>query len=269
MPSGRHALLVGATGIAGQQFVWRCGAPLVRDHRRRRLAAQRRQALREAVGSPPGSCPRMMPPAVARRCACSTPDSSTAKAARPRASPPVEAEVAGARAPPGGRTSRWCRPPTRCGWTVDVRCWFPRYQRRPRALARGPAGPGLAGLGGAHPQLHRHRPGGGPGAAGWNRFGVRAAILTSLQAVSGAGRSPGVAGPGQCWTTSSLHRQGRGKVEAETRKILGRWSRRRPGVGGASHAALRHLHPGRGAGRGHTESDAPVLPRPAGQRWRR
>ena len=55
------------------------------------------------------------------------------------------------------------------------------------------------------------------------RFGVRSAIMTSLQAVSGAGRSPGVSALDVLDNVVPYIAKEEGKVEAETRKILGRW----------------------------------------------
>jgi aspartate-semialdehyde dehydrogenase len=56
------------------------------------------------------------------------------------------------------------------------------------------------------------------------RFGVRAVVMTSLQAVSGAGRSPGVAALDVLDNVLPFIAKEEGKVEAETRKILGRWA---------------------------------------------
>jgi aspartate-semialdehyde dehydrogenase len=56
------------------------------------------------------------------------------------------------------------------------------------------------------------------------RFGVRSVIMTSLQAVSGAGRSPGVASLDILDNVVPYIAKEEGKVEAETRKILGRWA---------------------------------------------
>jgi aspartate-semialdehyde dehydrogenase len=55
------------------------------------------------------------------------------------------------------------------------------------------------------------------------RFGVEAVLMTSLQAVSGAGRSPGVAALDVLDNVIPFIPKEEGKVEAETRKILGRW----------------------------------------------
>ena len=56
------------------------------------------------------------------------------------------------------------------------------------------------------------------------RFGVRSVVMTSLQAVSGAGRSPGVAALDILDNVVPYIPKEEGKVEAETRKILGRWA---------------------------------------------
>jgi len=62
------------------------------------------------------------------------------------------------------------------------------------------------------------------------RFGVRAAIVTSLQAVSGAGRSPGVAALDVMDNVLPFIPKEEGKVETESRKILGRWEPGRAAV---------------------------------------
>jgi len=94
------------------------------------------------------------------------------------------------------------------------------------------------------------------------RFGVRSVILTSLQAVSGAGRSPGVAALDVLDNVVPYIAKEEGKVEAETRKILGRWS---PG------SARVEEHPLRLSATctrvavqdGHTEAVSVSLGRPA------
>jgi len=60
-------------------------------------------------------------------------------------------------------------------------------------------------------------------------FGVRSVVMTSLQAVSGAGRSPGVTALDILDNVVPYIPKEEAKVEAETRKILGRWA-----PGGAS-----------------------------------
>ncbi len=56
------------------------------------------------------------------------------------------------------------------------------------------------------------------------RFGVQGVVMTSLQAVSGAGRSPGVAALEVLDNVLPFIPKEEGKVEVETRKILGRWA---------------------------------------------
>lgn len=56
------------------------------------------------------------------------------------------------------------------------------------------------------------------------RFGVQAVLMTSLQAVSGAGRSPGVAALDVLDNVIPFIPKEEGKVETEARKILGRWA---------------------------------------------
>ncbi len=62
------------------------------------------------------------------------------------------------------------------------------------------------------------------------RFGVQAVLMTSLQSVSGAGRSPGVAALDVLDNVIPFIAKEEGKVEVETRKILGRWSPGQPQV---------------------------------------
>jgi aspartate-semialdehyde dehydrogenase len=61
-------------------------------------------------------------------------------------------------------------------------------------------------------------------------FGVEAVVMTSLQAVSGAGRSPGVAALDVLDNVVPYIAKEEGKVETETRKILGRWAEGQPSV---------------------------------------
>lgn len=94
------------------------------------------------------------------------------------------------------------------------------------------------------------------------RFGVRAALLTSLQAVSGAGRSPGVAALDVLDNVVPYIAKEEGKVEAETRKILGRW------VQGSARVEEHPLRLSATCTRvavqdGHTESVSVSLGRPA------
>jgi aspartate-semialdehyde dehydrogenase len=62
------------------------------------------------------------------------------------------------------------------------------------------------------------------------RFGVQAVVMTSLQSVSGAGRSPGVLALEVLDNVVPYIAKEEGKVEVETRKILGRWSPGQPQV---------------------------------------
>jgi aspartate-semialdehyde dehydrogenase len=68
------------------------------------------------------------------------------------------------------------------------------------------------------------------------RFGVQAVLMTSLQAVSGAGRSPGVAALDVLDNVIPFIPKEEGKVEAETRKILGQWV---PGQAAVAPHAMR------------------------------
>ncbi len=94
------------------------------------------------------------------------------------------------------------------------------------------------------------------------RFGVQAALLTSLQSVSGAGRSPGVPALDVVDTVVPFIAKEEGKVEVETRKILGRWLTGQPEV---------HSHPMRISAtctrvavlEGHTETVSVSLETPA------
>jgi aspartate-semialdehyde dehydrogenase len=56
------------------------------------------------------------------------------------------------------------------------------------------------------------------------RFGIKSVVMTSLQAVSGAGRSPGVSALDILDNVVPYIAKEEAKVEAETRKILGRWA---------------------------------------------
>jgi aspartate-semialdehyde dehydrogenase len=55
-------------------------------------------------------------------------------------------------------------------------------------------------------------------------FGIQGVVMTSLQAISGAGRSPGVIGLDILDNVVPYVPKEEGKVEVETKKILGRWS---------------------------------------------
>ena len=68
------------------------------------------------------------------------------------------------------------------------------------------------------------------------RFGLRSVVMTSLQAVSGAGRSPGVTALDILDNVVPYIAKEEGKVEAETRKILGRWA---PGGGSVEPLPLK------------------------------
>jgi aspartate-semialdehyde dehydrogenase len=94
------------------------------------------------------------------------------------------------------------------------------------------------------------------------RFGVRSVILTSLQAVSGAGRSPGVAALDVLDNVVPYIAKEEGKVEAETGKILGRWAARERAV--QSHPMAISATCTRVAVQdGHTEAVSVGLERPA------
>ena len=94
------------------------------------------------------------------------------------------------------------------------------------------------------------------------RFGLRSVILTSLQAVSGAGRSPGVAALDVLDNVVPYIAKEEGKVEAETRKILGRWAPGSPRV--EEHPLRLSATCTRVAVQdGHTESVSVSLGRPA------
>ena len=86
------------------------------------------------------------------------------------------------------------------------------------------------------------------------RFGVQAVLMTSLQAMSGAGRSPGVIGLDILDNVIPHIPKEEDKVEVETKKILGvapggsAWTPRREG--------LLHLHPRGGAGGPHRDASS-------------
>jgi aspartate-semialdehyde dehydrogenase len=95
------------------------------------------------------------------------------------------------------------------------------------------------------------------------RFGIRSVVMTSLQAVSGAGRSPGVTALDILDNVVPYIAKEEGKVEAETRKILGRWS---PGASAVEPLEVRiSATCTRVAVQdGHTEVVSVGLGRPAG-----
>jgi len=95
------------------------------------------------------------------------------------------------------------------------------------------------------------------------RFGIRSVIMTSLQAVSGAGRSPGVTALDILDNVVPYIAKEEGKVEAETRKILGRWA---PGTSAVDPLEVRiSATCTRVAVQdGHTEVVSVGLGRPAG-----
>jgi len=94
------------------------------------------------------------------------------------------------------------------------------------------------------------------------RFGVEAVVLTSLQAVSGAGRSPGVAALDVLDNVVPFIAKEEGKVESETRKLLGRWQPGQPEV--EAHAMRISATCTRVAVlEGHTEAVSVALGRPA------
>jgi aspartate-semialdehyde dehydrogenase len=94
------------------------------------------------------------------------------------------------------------------------------------------------------------------------RFGVHSVILTSLQAVSGAGRSPGVAALDVLDNVVPFIAKEEGKVEAETGKLLGRWTPGEPEV--ESHPMKISATCTRVAVQdGHTEAVSVGLDRPA------
>jgi aspartate-semialdehyde dehydrogenase len=94
------------------------------------------------------------------------------------------------------------------------------------------------------------------------RFGVQAVLLTSLQAVSGAGRSPGVPALDVLDNVLPFIAKEEGKVEVETRKILGHWA---PGMGEVQPHAMRVSATCTRVAvlEGHTESVSVSLGRPA------
>jgi aspartate-semialdehyde dehydrogenase len=215
-----RALLVGATGIAGQQFV-----SALRDHpwfEIGAIAASPRNAGKrydEAVAGSwflaetipadvaairlqdPGAAPRgvdlvfsAVESDVAKelepRLAAELPVVSLASLYRmesdvPLVIPPVNAEHAGLVSAQRARGWR--------GWVTPI----PNCTTTGLAVVLAP----LA-----------------------QRFGIRSVVMTSLQAVSGAGRSPGVPALDILDNVVPYIAKEEAKVEAETRKILGRWA---------------------------------------------
>src|SRR5439155_1562421 len=79
-------------------------------------------------------------------------------------------------------------------------------------------------------------------------FGVRTVMMTSLQAVSGAGRHEGVLALDVVDNVIPFIPGEEEKVERETRKILGPWQE--PALGGVKYVVLSHntkLGAGKGA----------------------
>jgi len=93
-------------------------------------------------------------------------------------------------------------------------------------------------------------------------FGVQAVLMTSLQAVSGAGRSPGVPALDVLDNVLPFIAKEEGKVEVETRKILGHWA---PGSGEVQPHAMRVSATCTRVAvlEGHTETVSVSLGRPA------
>ncbi len=81
------------------------------------------------------------------------------------------------------------------------------------------------------------------------RFGVSQVVATSLQALSGAGRSPGVLGTDILDNVIPFIPKEEEKVQNETAKILGRLEGDE--IVPLDIVGVRHLHPGAGAGRSH------------------
>ena len=85
------------------------------------------------------------------------------------------------------------------------------------------------------------------------RFGLRSVVMTSMQALSGAGRSPGVAGLDILDNVIPYIPNEEEKVERETRKILGRARGRADRA--ARDRGLRDLHPRQRSRRPHRGRD--------------
>ena len=94
------------------------------------------------------------------------------------------------------------------------------------------------------------------------QFGVQGVVMTSLQSVSGAGRSPGVAALDVLDNVVPFIAKEESKVEAETRKILGTWA---PGQAEVEPHAMRISATCTRVAvlEGHTETVSVSLGRPA------
>lgn len=219
-----RAVLIGATGLAGQQFI--AG---LKDHpfiELTGLAASPRsagktyvEALRTANGMTAWFVPEALPPELARMTVVSG-DSVQAKD-YDIAFSAVEADVARELEPRLARDIPVFSAASAFRYEADVPLLIPPVNASHAPLIR---------------EQQKRR--------GWKgfivpipnctttglavtlaplaeRFGVKAVLMTSLQAMSGAGRSPGVIGLDILDNVVPFIPKEEGKVEVETKKILG------------------------------------------------
>lgn len=216
-----RAVLFGATGLAGQQFV-----SALKAHPWFELAAvsaSPRNAGRryaEALGAGGWFLTEPIPEAVAALTLLDP--ASVDPSGFDLAFSAVEADVARELEPKAARLIPVFSTASAFRYERDVPLLLPPVNGRHLGLVRAQRARGFAGYVAPIPNctttglvvalapLVEH-------------FGVQAVLMTSLQAVSGAGRSPGVAALDVLDNVLPFIPKEEAKVEAETRKILGGW----------------------------------------------
>ena len=226
MSSRIPVAVVGATGLAGQQFLASlAGHPAFEV---RKLAASGRSAgkkfadaVRDDKGATKWHCSRAAPD---EHAGIPVEDSAALTTDGVRlVFSAVEADVAARARAALRRRRRSSRPPR-----VPLRARRPDLppgrQLGSRPAPRRAAREGLEGLHLAQPELHHGRPRHHARAA-HRRFGVTRVHMVSMQAVSGAGRSPGVSASTSSTTSSRTsprrRRRSRGDQE-DPRQARGR-----------------------------------------------
>ena len=217
-----RAVLFGATGLAGQQFV-----SALRAHpwfELAALAASPRNAGRryaEALAEGGWFLPEPIPAALA-----SLPllEPSAVEAGDfDRAFSAVAAEVARELEPRAARLIPVFSTASAFRYEADVPLLLPPVNGAHLALVRAQGARGFRGY--VAPIANCTATGLAVCLAPLvERFGVKAVLMTSLQAVSGAGRSPGVGALDVLDNVIPFIAKEEAKVEAETRKVLGRWA---------------------------------------------
>jgi aspartate-semialdehyde dehydrogenase len=224
-----RAVLFGATGLAGQQFV-----SALRDHpwfEIAAVAASPRNAGKryaEALGSQGGwFLAEAIPPGVAGLPLLDP--GSVSAGDYHLAFSAVEADVARELEPRVARFIPVFSTASAFRYERDVPLLLPPVNGRHLPLVQAQSARGFRGYVAPIPNCI---------ATGLavalapleERFGIRAVLVTTLQSVSGAGRSPGVAALDVLDNVIPFIAKEEGKVEAETRKILGRWEAGSPAV---------------------------------------